>query len=106
MDGPYRYIIRPVIPLNIARYTKVAKIFNITYMSIASAEDDKLKQEIITLELPRETVRKLDFIIRFCNIIPQPNQNQSQYSAEELQPAIVEIRRQIYNKLFPPDEED
>ena len=60
----------------------------------------------ITLELERETVRKLDFIIRFCNIIPLPSPNQdvkAQYNDSDLQPDILKIRREIHKKLFTDD---
>lgn len=61
----------------------------------------------ITLELERETVRKLDFMIRFCNIIPLPSPNpdiKAQYTDSDLQPDILKIRREIHKKLFPDDD--
>ena len=64
------------------------------------------QEDTITLELERETARKLDFIIRFCNIIPLPSQNsdvKAQYDDKDLQPAILKIRREIHKKLFPDD---
>lgn len=57
--------------------------------------------EILNLALPRETIRKLDFIIRFCNIIPEAGQ--IQYNSEQLKPAILTIRRQIHKTLFPDE---
>lgn len=73
-------------------------------MSNTEQTEDKIK-----LELDRETVRQLDFMIRFCNIIPMPAMSSNpdakpQYTYDEIKPAIMKIRREIHRKLFPEHE--
>lgn len=77
---------------------------------MSQKNDSSDQQDKILLELDRETIRKLDFMIRFCSIraIPLPNSNPDtrlQYNDDELKPAIMKIRREIHRKLFPEHED-